>query len=68
MLYFIRTDLKTLHTIYDQGGYLLLFSLHGSLTNLISQKFSDSTIILVISVSKHYTLFMSVVKMRGLIA
>ena len=36
----------------DRAGYLSPFSLHSSSTNLISQKFSDSAVIVAISVSR----------------
>ena len=53
----------------DQGGYLSPFSLHTSSTNLISQKFNDSAVILAISVSaKRCTLELSVLKAQGSIA
>ena len=52
----------------DRAGYLSPFSLHSSSTNLISQKFSDSAVIVAISVSRRCTLDLSVVKAQGSIA
>ena len=52
----------------DRGGYLSPFSLHSSSTNLISQTFSDSAVIVAISVSRRCTLDLSVVKAQGSIA
>ena len=49
----------------DREGYLSQFSLHSSSTNFISQKFSDTAMILAVSVSKHCTLDLSVLKVQG---
>jgi len=62
------TEFHTQRLYSDRAGYLSPFSLHSSSTNLISKKFSDSAVIVAISVSRRCTLDLSVVKTQGSIA
>ena len=51
--YFYYFELIAQTTLYsDQGGYLSPLSLHSSSTNLTSQTFNDSAVVLAVSVSK----------------